>query len=331
MNAIVKQNEFVTPFKECVVEDSFNSDFYSFSVDWLNLTIDVDDVSLVILKICSVLDIDVSEFADRESGGVCFYSKAFYIPACGYSSFTINYNVDEQGHLITKGEKGQTKGVLVSISGDGCRWITTFGETAFIDLCAALNEFNCKCTRIDLACDIFDKNNFLVPMIQDFGSTAYHPDFANYDLNCGLNRKDDKGNYRKWVDLHPVFDNEVGGFTTNVTVGGRDCKKGTLQLYNKRVEVETGRLREYADVIKSSVGCDDYWWRLEYRCKSYAQSVFDYLVNEQNIFGTFLQACEGFGSFVVTDGRNISECSLSVEWQSFLYFVEQLMGAKLFI
>lgn len=317
------------PLEISEVRDAFRPSDYSFSVDWLNVRLDCDNLSLVLLAIMGVFpEIDISYWQPRESGGVCFYNEAVYLSTLGYSSFVISFNRDFDGNIINHGEKrGDLYGIQLSISGDGCRYINSLKKNGFALFINALKPFNPHCSRIDIACDIFDKDNLIVPMIQTFADFAYDRENALYDLNCNLKRGPE------FCSFHSVFDSSVKNFTRNVTIGGRSCKKGTLQLYNKRVEVESGRLKEISDSILNSVGNPEYWYRLEYRCKSYAHKVFMNLLESQSIFSAFLEACNGFGMFVVSSGdfKNIDKFKPSIEWVSFLQFVESLMCGKTFI
>lgn len=309
------------------VYPGLSPDDYTFTVDWLNVRLDCDNLGELILRLVNYLpELDISDFQKRESGGVCFYKEGIHIPKIGYSSFVIAFNKDLNGFIKnSKGARGELYGVLISISGDGCRFINSLHDNAFVHFLEAISIYHPECSRIDLACDIFDKNNMLVPMIHTFASTAYDREHALVDLNCNLQRVDKDGKLRQWVKCDLVYDEIVQDFTTNVTVGGRASKKGTLQLYNKRAEI-LGRFdsdREIKEAILNAHGNPDYWWRLEYRCKSYAQEVFLNLCESKNVYSAFLQAAEGFGRFVSPryDVGNISKADDMVEWLVFLDFI----------
>lgn len=311
------------------IREAFRPEDYSFSVDWLNVRLDCDNLSLVLLAIQGAFpEIDLSFWLKRDSGGVCFYKEGIYLSTLGYSSFVISFNKDENGHIVNHGEKmGDLYGIQISISGDGCRYISSLHKNGFAHLLQALKPFNPHCSRIDIACDIFDKDNMIVPMIQTFADFAYDRENALYDLNCNLKRGKD------FCTFYSVYDDSIKNYTRNITIGGRSCKKGTLQLYNKRVEIESNRLVEHSEAILNAFGNPEYWWRLEYRCKSYAHKVFMNLMESQSIFSAFLEAANGFGMFVVSTGdvRTIHRCEYAVEWVSFLAFVEKLMSGKVFI
>lgn len=290
---------------------------YHFTLDWLNCRIDCPDIWAFLNDLSDVIpEIDFNDWSDRGSG-VCFYSEGLYLPAAGLSSVVLAYNKDEHGRVINEpGEKLGTYGVLVSLSGDGCRYINSLHDNALFDFVHLLAKYNPVCTRIDVACDILDKENEVVPMIQDFATNCYNYDRAKYDLNCNLNRRPG------WVQINRVYDKVVNDYTDNVTIGGRNSSKGTLQLYNKRVEVESGRLSELAAPMLEQYGNPEYWWRLEYRCKSFSHKVFTQLL-QTGIVGAYFQAMCNFGFFVEARYEGQLDKSDTVPcWVDFLEYVE---------
>lgn len=329
MNAIVKTENSLG----YSVRDAFCPEDYDFTIDWLNVRLDCNSVDELLVRLCLAFpEIDISDWKPRK--GVCFFEHGLYLSTLGYSSFVIAYNLDFDGNLITHGNKrGDTYGVLLSISGDGCRFINSLQHNGFNNFLDAIAPFNPQCSRIDTACDIFDRENCLVPMIQTFADYAYDRDNALIDFNCGLQRLyTDKATgeqrYRQWVTFNVVFDQFEQQFTRNVTIGGRDCKKGTLQLYNKRVEVESGRLQDVSSAILASKGDPDYWYRLEYRCKSFSQKVFLTLLETRDILQAFLCAANEMGTFVIAgDANHINLAETCLEWLSFIDFIEsQISG-----
>ena len=289
-----------------------------FSIDWLNVRLDVKDLSAFYDDLCTSFRSEQGEtpltrdmIQARPSGGVCFYQFADYIPQCGYSSILFAFNLDEHKNIINEGKKGQTYGVLVSVSGDGCRWLNSRIPDGMYVFCSILNKYNPVCTRIDMACD-FLEHSPVVDMIQLFGMTCYTPDDMQVDLNCRLKRDN------RFCQLDLVFDPDEKKYTPNVTIGGRSSSKGTLQLYNKKVEVLTGRLSGISEQYFKEYGVTDYWWRLEYRCKSFADRVFKFLM-ANNVVQAYLYAMACFGDFVESkyDRHNVGRCPVCVDWQTF--------------
>lgn len=285
-----------------------NKDF-KVNVDWLNVRVDVPDPFDFFEAFSDVFNLADDELQPR-SNGVAFYDCCFYIPSAGYSSVTFSYNNDDDGNFISDFSFGRPYGLLVSISGDGCRYLNSLipnGMYEFIKLC---NQWNCHCTRIDIACDFLSPDNKVVPLIQDF-AMGYYTD-RTIGLACNL--RDD--NLVK-IDLN--YDKKAGELLPNVTIGTRGSKKGQLQLYNKRVEMETGRLSDIAEQYYKDYGVTDYWWRMEYRCKSFAPVVFANII-ENGLMAGLLQAMQSFGRFYVyTYGQ--SGYKDNEDWQDFYDFI----------
>ena len=290
------------------MEKCYSLEKTKFSVDWLNVRLDVSDLEHFILRFLKKFNLSASDLEVRSSGGVCFFENAYYLPAAGYSSVLFCYNEDENGRYLSESDFGRPGGLMISLSGDGCRYINSLipeGMNEFVKLCSL---FNYNCTRIDLACDFLDSNNRVVPLIQAFALNYYNDDY-DIGLACNLKRE----NLVRINLEHDTFD---GGYCPNVTIGSRASRKGTMQLYNKRLEVSRGRLSSIAEQTFKEYGVTDYWWRLEYRCKSFAQEVFTNLL-EYGVLSAFACAMKNFGRFY--NNRYGSDCAAETteDWQVF--------------
>lgn len=297
-----------------------------FSVDWLNCRLDVRDLEEFFADFCASFrsadgktPITREDIKERENGGVCFYKRGYYLPACGLSSVVFAYNVDSDGKLLCDPAYRTNYGVLVSVSGDGCRYLNSLipdGMRVFMEF---LTKYNPHCTRIDMACDFLDKDNGVVPMIQRYAHQAYKTDDCDLYFTCNFKRQPG------FCSAFLVYDYDVGDYTENVQIGTRKSEKGLLRLYNKKVEIQSGRLSSMADDIFSQYGVTDYWYRLEYVCKSFAPSVFDCVLNK-GIDKAYLFVMCVFGMFVdaVYDFHNASHCPVTPSWQEFYDFIDQL-------
>lgn len=296
-----------------------------FSVDWLNCRLDVRDLEDFFADFCSSFrsadgkaPITRDDIKVRENGGVCFYKLGYYLPACGLSSVVFAYNVDSNGNLLWEPGYRTNYGVLVSVSGDGCRYLNSLipdGMRVFMEF---LTKYNPHCTRIDMACDFLDKDNGVVPLIQKYADSAYDRENAEIDFTCNLQRKPG------FCTVFLVYDEDENIWTKNVQVGTRQSEKGLLRLYNKKVEIKTGRLSKVSDEIFKQYGVSDYWYRLEYVCKSFAPQVFDCVINK-GADKAFLYAMCTFGMFV--ENRFVSNISMSpvaVSWKEFYDFIDLL-------
>ena len=297
-----------------------------FSVDWLNCRLDVRDLEAFFADFCSSFrsadgkaPITREDIKERENGGVCFYKLGYYLPACGLSSVVFAYNVDSNGNLLWEPGYRTNYGVLVSVSGDGCRYLNSLipdGMRVFMEF---LTKYNPHCTRIDMACDFLDKDNGVVPLIQKYADCAYDREKAEIDFTCNLQRKSG------FCTAFLVYDEDEKAFTKNVQVGTRQSEKGLLRLYNKKVEIKTGRLSKVSDEIFKQYGVSDYWYRLEYVCKSFAPHVFDCVINK-GADKAFLSAMCTFGMFIENrySGLHTNDCPVVVSWQEFYDFINSL-------
>lgn len=309
-----------------------NRDTYKFNVDWVNVRISIDNLYPLFMELCSAMDnkLKFDSFAVRPSGGVCFYNQAYYIPECGYSSVVFAYNspsdisfddnVDFQ-NIYVDNMVGYRKlyGCVVSISGDGCRFLNSLTDNGLLKFLKVLNKYDPKPTRIDVAMDILDKDNLVVPMIQAYADCAYDPN-GDYGFSCNLHRVRDRGGF---IQMHMNYDPTINDYTRNITIGGRQSEKGALQLYNKYVEMSTGRLSSVAEQTFSEYNVKDYWWRLEYRCKSFAPAIWDQLM-EKGVEAAYYQAMMSFGRFYFRDGERTNVCTTVIEWQELIDFVYSL-------
>lgn len=297
-----------------------------FSVDWLNCRLDVLDLEAFFDDFCASFrsadgetPITRDDIKVRECGGVCFYKLGYYLPACGLSSVVFAYNLDSNGNLLCEPGYRVQYGVLVSVSGDGCRYLNSLipdGMRVFMEF---LTKYNPHCTRIDMACDLLDKDNGLVPLIQKYADCAYDRENAEIDFTCNLQRKSG------FCSAYLVYDEDFKCFTKNVQVGTRKSEKGLLRLYNKKVEIKSGRLANISDEIFKQYGVTDYWYRLEYVCKSFAPHVFDCVINK-GVDKAYLFAMCTFGMFIENrySGTNSDKCPVAVSWQEFYDFIDCL-------
>lgn len=307
----------------------YTKDNTRFSVDWLNCRLDVRDLEDFFADFCSSFrsadgktPITREDIKERENGGVCFYKLGYYLPACGLSSVVFAYNVDSNGNLLWEPGYRTNYGVLVSVSGDGCRYLNSLipdGMRVFMEF---LTKYNPHCTRIDIACDFLDKDNGVVPMIQEYAHGAYDRENSKIEFTCGLSR--DKSDY---CQIFNVYDKDVNGFTENVQIGTHRSEKGLLRLYNKKVEVQNSRLSSFSEDVFKSYNVSDYWYRLEYVCKSFAPSVFDCVVNK-GIEKAYLFGMCAFGMFIENrySGSNSDKCPVVVAWQEFYNFIDLLVN-----
>ncbi len=294
------------------------NDKIKFSVDWLQVRI--DDLESPEQFINDFMEIFPNvECIHRASGGVNFYKRAYYCPEVGPGGIIFGYNVDENGDFISsKVGYGTLHGLSITVSGDGCRFLNSAIPNGFYCFVNLIARYNYNVSRIDMACDFLDDTNAIVPLIQ-LWAEQYYLDIDErqkcFGLQCGMH-------YENLVQKTLVYDPDYRQEAFNVTVGKRDSKKGVMQLYNKKVEIKKGRLSDIARDTYAQYGVTDYWWRLEYRCKSYSPTVFENLL-KNGVYAAFLSSMDGFGRFYIPhyDKHNAALNITCVDWESFRQFI----------
>lgn len=294
-----------------------------FNVDWLSIRLDgldcPEDFVDEFLGIFPDLVVAV-----RPCGGVNFYKHAYNVPEAGHSSIIFGWNEDENGNYIKEEAYPTPHGLMITVSGDGCRFLNYKKQNGLYEFCKLCTKYDYNVTRIDVACDFLDKDNAIVPLIQ-LWAQEFYLDFDNrtYALACNMKKEG-------LVQRSIVYDKVLKQETFNVTVGKRDSRKGIMQLYNKRVEVENGRLSDIAAKTFEQYGVTDYWWRLEYRCKSFSKAVFENLL-AHGVHAAFLSAMDNFGAFHVPQYESSACDIIAIDWQAFIDEVTALIDSEDFI
>ena len=287
------------------------NDKMKFNVDWLSIRLDglesPIDFCIEFEKLFPGVDVMV-----RPAGGINFYKNSYFVPAAGHSSILFCWNEDEDENYIKEHLSNVPHGLFVSVSGDGCRYLNSLKENGLLEFCKLCSKYDYHVTRVDINCDFLDDTNFVVPMIQLWACQYYmNIEDKQYGLSCNLKKEN-------LVNFNRVYDKVTKNICDNITVGQRDSRKGVMQLYNKRVEVQNGRLSDIAKQTFEQYGVTDYWWRLEYRCKSFSPAVFENLL-ANGVHAAFLCAMDCFGRFYIPKygEDHTSQNPSASEWENF--------------
>lgn len=277
----------------------------------------------------------------RWSTGINFYNNRFCLNDQSY--FVVAFNepgydeskpfdyLDTDTFLATMRE-GSNSGIYLSISGDGLRYI---GNEVTEILFQYLYSMNFKCTRIDIACDVYDPDNPYVPHLQEALANVYFQrGFVPGEFSFTTNLSRAQGNIRKFSNVDNIRDKELlkkigvevspNCFETiNYTWGRKDSTKCQFRLYDKWLEVATSRrLKAVAEDMLSELP-SNYWYRFEYEMhKQYAFDIFNALaLGTVTVPGAFAQCAEdcffpvlcGYGKL-----QEFSRMSRSDIWQDFI-------------
>lgn len=296
----------------------YNEKNLRFGVDWLNVRIEPKDDFLGFIKdFQAKFNVSDDELEYRD-GGICYYKKCCSVRTAGFSAITFNWNLDDNGAFWNFNVKGKPAGLFLSISGDGCRWINSRIPDGMRVLCDMIKQYPYHCSRIDVCADFLDKDNGIVPLIQGWALSYYSG--TNKGFCCNMRRDD-------LVKINMEYDENVGDYTPNVTVGTAKSSKGVMQLYNKNVEIKKARLTAISEEVYSSYGVQDYWYRLEFRCKSIAHYVFDTLL-AGGIYNAFYAAMDKYGRFYEAnfefakgEFKDTDKCDICEEWQELMDYL----------
>lgn len=170
-------------------------------------------------------------------------------------------------------------GIFVSISGDGLRWLNVVPGTVE-KLLKYLHLQAFKCSRLDVACDIFEPNNDLVPTVLKAFKNAVSMRPGRLALRSNMRRTSGKNGT---VKLYPYIDtirSEEPKTIWNCSFGDHGSSFGMFRCYDKWFEIASGRLSNYSNEMLSTLP-HQYWYRLEYELHRCAPEIFNLLAEEK--------------------------------------------------
>lgn len=301
-----------------------DKNLYKFGLDWLNGVLPVSDVWEVfqeLEKFSSKLRFDRWELVNK---GMYNYNRRFMLD--GKATIQLMYNPVSDEELFTADMNHNNSGVFFSISGDGIRYLHSLGGdiSALNRLLFYFHWNSFRCSRFDVYCDILDKDNTAVPVIEKAFSHFIKMERGEVTLKTRVQRQD------KSCRIYPHYD--VNGEPyCNFELGGHGSRFGMFRCYNKLDELRTGRLQDVSEELISSYGAFDYWYRLEYEVhKENADSCFKHCMSnadkENSVLSfeeVFSSALERVFTIVIYSNTNLACCSVSSEWQEFCDLVNE--------
>lgn len=287
------------------------------TVDWFNIILHSNDI----LGLIEELEYLVPEMAlENWELGNCTrgYTKSLRFQC--HNFIIVSWNPTEENLFKVNMEHPTNKDILISLSGDGCRFLASYGMLSeFLKYCKSIG---CHCTRFDTALDIFSQNALVSSIVEAFKSSVIARIGACDCISSNMHLKPSN------VQFNTVVDPFTGEFTENVTFGNHGSSFGMFRCYNKAAEIMQGRLASSSEEIFEAVGCVDYWYRLEYEVhKKNADYYFQMLLNalEGNEFDNiltniFAQIAEDMFRIVTLKSLNSipRHSSTSSLWSEFL-------------
>ena len=290
-----------------------------FNLDYFNGVIQDFDSSVVeFIKDISLFDerLKLDNWLISEKG---LYNYSFSARLLGLNNFVIAWNPSFNSSMIPS-QDCNNKGLFISISGKGLSFLQKHSNT-LPSLIKYFYNLGLRCSRFDVNCDIFDRDNDIVPLLVDSIDNALIRQEGISGLVCDLKRTNQ--NFR----VMPIIDTDTNEKFYNAYVGHHGTNFGMFRCYNKKIEVKEKNSSDVASIILDSVGNPDYWYRLEYEVhKENADSVFKAFASGKiSLQGAFFACADRFFTPVVQCSaytNNFSRDSKkSVLWVSFMEYL----------
>lgn len=250
-----------------------------------------------------------------------------YNPIGSDEDYPSDYGSDDRhiGALTTMKDytSGRNRGIFVQISGDGCRKI---GDQNFLAVMQLLKNYNYRCSRIDVSCDIYNPKNPIIDLLNSTFLKVQEGIINEGDpiFRARATRKHITGTleadpFRSTSDL-PRYYNWTWGHSSTPF---------KFRMYDKWLEMKkVSRHASTRDEILSHLP-SEFWWRLEYEMHyEKADYLFNMLVIGSKSQDLFLYACKDCFCPVLADpsvgSSNTSRLYPQAEWLVFITFVSEL-------
>lgn len=287
-------------------------DTAKFSVDWLNVVLHTNDVAALFGFFGTVSE-EMSFDNWTDSGyGTRGYRKTWLFQ--GQNIIRVSYNPKNENIWVADDEHPSNPNILVSISGDGCRYLSSHGFLS--EFFAFSKRVGCHSTRLDVCCDLIDSSSLVLidNITEAFRSAIIRKvDSFGVSSNTWIRSKN--------VSIIENPDEFRNQFTYNTTFGNHDSQFGMFRCYDKWLEVKTGRLSSCSDELFSAMNVTDFWYRLEYEThKEHADFYFQLLINGFSVQEVFRNVASDFFRVVKapTTTCTFNRCSTSDVWDDFL-------------
>ena len=302
----------------------------SFCIDYLNGIVPITAVDSFFESLRSINeDFSLenwvsSSFAVR---GIRNYNSRFHF--LGRNDFIISWNAlneDEQFTAKNPKENKFNPYIYITLSGNGLKYFSDYEREQFFKYL-----FRCRfqCTRLDVACDIFNRDNQIVDLfIQSFKNSALpvKPEgvpFISSAMSLKPKKIKSSGRCVRPVQFTTISDND-GNFYENLTFGNHGSTLGMLRVYNKYLERGLDNTF-YSDVLSQfhkNMYPDCYWYRIEVELHhKHSNNLFNLFVGKSlEYYDLFASALVSMIDIRVSRsfGYRVNECSVSPVFSEFL-------------
>ncbi len=303
----------------------YNKEDRVFLCDWVQGSLPMTNVNEVFEFICSFDAFQRENFTKFSTGFLNFKERYGYndsgIVQIAWCSHPDNY---WRALKPEETEKGINPGIFISFSGDGLRKL---GYENHNTLFKWLYEHDFSCTRIDVAMDIFDEKNLLVPCITQAFENIMSFEYGDYTIQTKTNREG--------FIVHRYADRRRPSNTSKI-VKNCECRSkyselGRFKMYDKWFEIVTvPRLAKCKEELLKDIP-GDYWYRLEYTIKKkYSESLFREMCEHNfDIVSLFKWAVGRFFTVVIgkTAGYAFAHLDRANIWIDFITYLDNLSSS----
>ena len=217
--------------------------------------------------------------------------------------------------------RGRNPGVLLNLSGDACRWLGDDSLKALVSLLA--EQFAFHCTRLDIALDIDDSENEIVPLFNDAFSNFWDWEIGDNSISTPLKRSN--GSLLSFGRRSTKFD-----LLNNWTMGTHGSKSAMLRLYDKLEELKYAK-KVSPEVSEALIDGRDYYWRLELEMHNdFANKAFYFLTQSFSPSAVLGQMLPLYCKVVITASSTCASASAEVH-PVFLGMIEDLLQNAHFV
>lgn len=237
-------------------------------------------------------------------------------------SLSFSFNPEEESlSCLMASETHNNKGILFELTGDAIRYL---GSDILKYVLKYLYSLGTKCTRIDYALDFFDKDNEIVPLMQEGCRNFMNPKTRDITVSGKIKRC--PSNWQMYINAYPKAEE-----TVNFTLGNHGSDHGMFRLYDKKFELLYGRHKERAAEMLEG---RDYWYRAELELHNgkeipWANDSFNHLVScDFNIYAIIGHSFDMWFAFKIRDFESDTTYSAISLWDE---FISELMSTIHFV
>lgn len=227
-------------------------------------------------------------------------------------SLSFSFNPTEESlSCLMASDTHNNKGILFELTGDAIRYL---GSDVLKHILTYIHSLGTKCTRIDYALDFFDKDNEIVPLMQEGCNNFIAPRTKEITVSGKFKRC--PSNWQMYVNVYP----KTSERTVNYNLGNHGSDHGMFRLYDKRYETLFGRHKNRAAEMLEG---RDYWYRAELELHNgtilWANDSFHNLVaNDFQLYSVIGHTFDMWFAFKILVYSNRTEFNDIDLWESFI-------------